>query len=889
MSGDGRFIGRYRILDKLGEGGMGVVYRAQDSTLAREVAIKVLRTEAGHHPDRVRRFSQEARAASALNHPNIITVHDAGEFDDGPFLVMELVEGESLRSLLRRGPLPLAKVLDIGVQAATALARAHEGGITHRDLKPENIMIRPDGYIKILDFGLAKLIEKTAGNASEATTLTGAITTEGAVVGTAAYMSPEQATGQDVDGRSDVFSLAVVLFECWQGRQLFRRDHMVDTMHAIVHDPMPVLSFPAGGPDWGLMRILEKALEKVPDERYQTMKDLGIDLRRLKNESTSDRLPTASLPPAQTSRRRLPALIAGCGLLALLAAGGWMLFRSGQPAAPTRLEYTQITSFADSVTSPALSPDGRMLAFIRGTETFAGPGDIYVKLLPDGEPVQLTHDRLNKMSPAFSPGGDRIAYCVTGSMSALGAWNTWTVPVFGGEPARLLSNACALAWIPGTNPPRILFSERDQGVHMSIVTSKENRSEPRTVYAPAGISAMSHRSFLSPDRKQVLTSDMDGGWTCRLAPFEGGAPARVVGPSPGQCTSAAWSLDSKWMYFSANTGNGYHIWRQKFPDGKPEQITFGATEEEGIAFAQDGRSLITSVGTKLTTLWVHDEHGDRQITSEGYASLPQFLNDGKKLYYLQRSHASRRFVSGELWSVNLETGARTRALPDFLMEHYTVAPDGNRIVFAAIDEEGHSPVWLATLDGSTAPRRLSTIDATRTVFGANGDVYFLGTEDKTRKFVYRVKEDGTGLEKPWAAQAYFYGVSPDGKFVAVFTGEAAEVFPVGGGPRVKVCSICGAAGGENRAITPPAVSWSPDGKFLYLNVRSVFRIYAVPLAPGTILPPLPPAGIRSIEEADALPGVRVIPEERAFMGPNPSVYAFPKLATHRNLYRISVP
>ena len=391
------------------------------------------------------------------------------------------------------------------------------------------------------------------------------------------------------------------------------------------------------------------------------MKDLSIDLRRLKNESESARLPAAPVTPPSTGLRSLPTIIAACGLVALLAGGGWLLFRFRQPAASPRLEYAQLTNFADSATSPALSPDGRTLAFIRGTETFAGPGDIYVKLLPDGEPVQLTHDGKNKMSPAFAPGGDRIAYCVTGSMNAPTGWSTWTVPVFGGPSGLLLANACALAWIPGTNPPRILFSEIDKGVHMSIVTSVENRSDARTVYAPASAAAMAHRSYLSPNRKWVLTSDMDGGWTCRLMPFEGSAPARVAGPTPGQCTSAAWSPDSRWMYFSANTGNGYHIWRQKFPDGPPEQVTFGATEEEGVAFAPDGRSFITSVGTKLTTLWIHDRRVERQITSEGYASLPQFSADGKKLYYLQRSQANRRFVSGELWAVDLEAGTRARA------------------------------------------------------------------------------------------------------------------------------------------------------------------------------------------------------------------------------------
>src|SRR2546425_4660006 len=208
MSLVGRTVGRYRITEKLGEGGMGVVYRAQDSTLGRDVAIKVLRPELGRQPERMRRFSQEARAASALNHPNIITVYDAGEFEDGPFLVMELVEGESLRAQLRHGPLPRAKVLDVGIQAATALARAHESGITHRDLKPENILVRPDGYVKILDFGLAKLKEQEppAEGASAATTLDAGLTSEGSIIGTAAYMSPEQASGRSVDGRSDIFS-----------------------------------------------------------------------------------------------------------------------------------------------------------------------------------------------------------------------------------------------------------------------------------------------------------------------------------------------------------------------------------------------------------------------------------------------------------------------------------------------------------------------------------------------------------------------------------------------------------------------------------------------------------------------------------------------------------
>jgi Tol biopolymer transport system component len=530
-----------------------------------------------------------------------------------------------------------------------------------------------------------------------------------------------------------------------------------------------------------------------------------------------------------------------------------------------------------------------MLTFIRGTETFAGRGEIYVRMLPNGDPVQLTNDGTVKMGPVFLPDGTRIAYSV---ISPPKNWDTWTVPVLGGEPSRLLTNASALTWIAtGSGPRRVLFSEWGEGSHMFIVTSAENRSEALTAYSPPGLDTMAHRSYVSPDGHRMLVVEMEGGWRpCRLVPFAGEGSGELVGPSPGQCTSAAWSPDGKWMYFSANTGDGYHIWRQKFPGGTPEQVTFGASEEEGISFAPDGRSFVTSVGTRQSTLWIHDERGERQITSQGFASLPSFSPDGKKLYYLLRSRANRRFVSGELWVANLETLQSARLLPDFLMEHYDVSPDGSRIVFAAIDEDGHTPIWLAALDGSSPPRRVSPMDAVRVFFRGDGDVFFLGVEDETKKFVYRIRDDGSGLQKVVPNPVgYLTDVSPDGNSVAVAEGVTILVYPAQGGSPTVVCKICGTAGGENRGITPPAVGWSPEGKFLYLNLRGVGQICAVPLPAGQNLPALPPAGIGSVEEAAALPGARMIPEARAYAGASPVVYAFPRVGTQRNIYRISVP
>jgi hypothetical protein len=268
--------------------------------------------------------------------------------------------------------------------------------------------------------------------------------------------------------------------------------------------------------------------------------------------------------------------------------------------------------------------------------------------------------------------------------------------------------------------------------------------------------------------------------------------------------------------------------------------------------------------------------------------LPQFSPDGKTLYYLLRSHSSRRFVSGELWAANLETGEAGRLLPDFVMEHYSISADGRRIVFVGIDEMGHSPVWLGMLDGSSAPRRLSTIDAVRTFFGANGDVYFLS--NGTERFIYRLHEDGSGLQKALLNPVgFFYDVSPDGKSLAVYADGAVQVYPASGATPTPVCvGICGIAGGPNRAITPPAISWSRDGKFLYMNLRAANEIVAVPLQSGrNNVPSLPAEGVRSVSAAEALPGARIIHEARAYVGANPSVYAIARATSQRNIYRIT--
>jgi len=879
-----RLAGRYEIEAQLGEGGMGVVYRALDTTLNRPVAIKFLSNEFADAAARYR-FQREAQTASSLNHPHILTVYDAGEFEGRQYLITEFVDGGTLKTWVRSAKRTWRQIVELLTGVADGLAVAHAAGILHRDIKPENILISQSGYAKLADFGLAKLAEGADTDLTR--TLMEGRTRPGVIIGTIPYMSPEQAAGRQVDVRSDIFSFGVLLYESLSGRRPFTGDTGLQVLQAILHSPAAPLGQDVPLP---LRSIVEKALEKDPAERYQSMRDLVVDLRRATRQTIAEPalVPVRSDKPGGRSWKWIAA-----GAAAVVAIGGiaWILLRPKSPDAAPRLEYTQLTNFADSAVAPTLSPDGRMLAFIRGESPFIGPGEVYVKLLPGGDPVQVTHDGFSKEGPVvFSSDGSRIAFTDGG--------NTWTAPVLGGEPTRLLARSSGLSWIePAPGQRRVMFSDdTGEGIHMGVFESTESRSELRTVYMPAGVNGMAHRSFLSPDRRSVLIVEMElSAWQpCRLVPFDGTSAGTRIGPQPAQCTDAAWSPDGKWMYMAANTGDGFHIWRQRFPNGTPEQVTSGATEEQGLSLAPDGRSFVTSVGGSESTLWVHDAKGDRQITSEGFAFLPSFSSDGKILYYLVRSRASRRFVSGALWSASLETGRTTRLLSDYLMEHYNVSPDGKSIVFLSVDESGHSQLLLAPLDGSSPPRRLDSKEYfARALFDPHGGVVFVGAENGIA-YLYHVNDDGTGLRKLLPEPVLFlYAISPDGKAVAVWSANGTngdvEVVAYDGSAKTLVCKGCGTAGEENRGVTPALLSWSMDQKFLYVHSTRTRQSYAVPLRPGQLLPPLPPGGLASLGDAAKLPDAKTFPEPRASGGSDPSVYAYPRVTTHRNIYRIPVP
>src|SRR5690242_3747955 len=891
-------VSHYRILEKLGGGGMGVVYKAEDTTLGRYVALKFLPEEFSQDTEKLERFRREARAAAALNHPHICIIHEIGQHQGRPFIAMEYMEGATLKHRIEGRPVKVELLLDWAIEIADALDAAHQKRIIHRDIKPANIFVTARGQAKILDFGLAKLIQDGQGETRAmkedvASTADASLTSTGQLLGTVAYMSPEQVRGDDIDARSDLFSFGAALYEMATGRQPFTGNTPADVFSAILNQaPPPPASLNSKLPPT-LEEIIGKALEKDPDLRCQSAAELRADLKRLKRESSSGH-PGEVVPSIIPKTRRW--VYRASTLLVLAVAVGALLLLRNRTRPPGRSDWVQVTDLPDSVSQPALSPDGRMLTFVRGPDTLAGPGQIYVKMLPDGEPVELTHDTLQKMSPAFSPDGSEIAYTTVNSFDRYNHWDTWVVAVLGGQAHPWLPNASGLNWV---GRRRILFSEiKDNDIHMGIVEADESRANERDIYLPASQRGMAHRSYLSPDGKWVLTVEMNHAqWLpCRLVPMDGSSLGRQVGPPGAGCTFAAWSPDGEWMYLNSSAGGTFHIWRQRFPDGQPEQITSGPTEEEGIAMAADGRSFITAAGLRQSSVWVHDTNGERQISVEGYSFDPSFTPDGKKLCYRILKGVSPASDLSELRVVDLISGRNEPLLPGFDVvgppgSAYEISPDGTRVVVEVLDSHGERRLWLTPLDRSSPPRRIPGVVGERPLFGPGREIIFRGLQSHP-DFAYRIREDGTGLRKATDRPVvWLSAVSPDRQWLlAKVSGSSIEAFPLRGGSPVQF----GAPG--TNVIVDAQVRWSPDGRRIFIPITRSYSSYAggdltyvVPLPQGKVLPLSPAGGFRSGKDIAKLPGARVINELEVAPGPAPETYAFVRSTVQRNLYRIPLP
>ena len=866
----GSRLGSFIIQAPIGAGGMGEVYLAEDERLRRRVALKVISADLALDPTAGKRLLREARAAATLEHPNICRVYEVGEADGRSFIAMQYVEGETLAARMKQAPLELAAAAAVGAQVANALAEAHRHGIVHRDIKPQNVMLSAANQATVLDFGLAKSAAEGGAAVDTVTELSAA----GVVSGTLSYMSPEQARGEAVDERSDVFSFGILLYELVAGTHPFAHAAWADTLSAILtRDPRPIaIDIPSE-----LRRILRKCLEKDRARRYQTMRDAAIDLENLAQEMPG---PSSHALPPQRRSRRTVAIGAGA-LLALIAAVAAVIWWQADMGTPAGSHYEAITDFTDSVTAPAFSPDGRTITFIRGGPWFlTTAGQIYVKTLPNGEAVKLTDDPRPKFGPVFSADGSRIAYTAVAEGALGESWDTWTVPISGGTPSRLLANASGLSWI---DPRHVLFSEVQPGttLHMGLVTATEDRRDARQVYLPSHERAMAHLSYRSPDGAWVLVVEMGKMGTfesCRLLPFDGSSTGRQVGPD-GVCEAAAWSPDQRWMYFTAEVDGLSHLWRQRFPDGVPELFASNrVAEEEGVAVAPDGRSLVTSIGVRQSSLWLHSADGERLLSPEGYASQPALSADGARLYYLLRRAAASSVV--ELRVMDLATQKSERVLPDFNVIDYAVSRDEQQVAFTTRAADRSLEIWLASLDRRAAPRRVAQ-GGDRVAFGANRTLVFRSVEGHVN-FVARIGFDGQNRVRLTDRPAVdILGTAPDGQW-AIFVGRADNdrigvmVVPIQGGEAKSLCY-----GG----CVP---QWSPDGATLYLASRigNPGPTLVVPLKPGRSFPDFPDGEGDAVTAWRTLPGARRIDRPTSIPGVGDSSYVMVKTDERRNLFRV---
>jgi DNA-binding winged helix-turn-helix (wHTH) protein/Tol biopolymer transport system component len=568
----------------------------------------------------------------------------------------------------------------------------------------------------------------------------------------------------------------------------------------------------------------------------------------------------------------------------VLGAAVYLYVSSRHPAVVT---YSQLTDFTDAASDPALSPDGHILAFIRGDSYFVSADPIYVKMLPNGEARMLTNDPRPKYGLAFSPDGSQIAYTVMGGS----VFATYAVSVFGGTPHLLLDNAAGLTWL---DPEHWLFSRIRSGLHLGIVTSGVAGDHFREVYYAPHERAMEHYSYASPDRRSALLVEMDGQGDftlCKLVALEGDSRVRPVGPK-GACTAAGWSPDGAWMYFIAQVQGQGHLWRQRFPDGEPQQLTFGPTEEHGLAVERDGHSLVTSIGVRVSNIWSHDASGERSMSSEGEivdgSTPPVFAPDNKTLYYLLRHRSAG--AEPELWRMSTDSGESAVVFPGVSMSTFDISADGKQVVYSTAAPGKKSQLWIAPIDKSWPARLISDAGEASPHFGQPGQIVFSRAEGNAN-YLERMKQDGSGRAKvfPYPIMEII-GISPGRKWLM-----ATVAYPEGDSvlPRVMIIPL---DGGKPRRLCKTYCTpvWSSTGKFLFVPVEpssqtTPGRSLAIPIGPGETLPDLPPEGIPLSAQPSVVPGSQSIDRAELVPGKDLTHYAYVKTTSQRNLYRVSLP
>jgi eukaryotic-like serine/threonine-protein kinase len=666
---------------------MGVVYEALDGHLDRSVALKLLPHDALANPARKLRFVQEAKTASALNHPHIVTIYDINQADSVDYIAMELIRGRTLEQAMSRGKLPLADALKYGIQIADALAAAHATGIMHRDLKPGNVMITERGDIKVLDFGLAKLTDAADTSEEDETRTQQAVTDEGSVVGSVPYMSPEQAQGRKVDARSDIFSFGSLMYEMLTGKRAFRGPNRTATMAAILkEEPEPASKLVPDLPR-EVERVVARCLRKDLDRRSQSMAEIRVALQDLKEESESGSLsaPSPSAPAAR-SAPRWPYYAAGVLLGAAAVAGFWFL-GPGRPAAP--LHAAVLTSFVGSQFAPSLSPDGNQFAFAWDGDVPQGPPHVYISLVGKGTPLRLTPENEVGTNPAWSPDGQSIAF-FRGQPRSLD-WELHVMPALGGPSRKIASVKVSgiLSWSP--DGKWLLWKEFQDPPRSSLRVAAASGGGARNLLdSPPGAYGDRDPS-LSPDGRQLVFSrnkaTFDGD--LYLADFQDG---RSTG-KPRQLThdhttkwNPLWSKDGKEIvYIAGEFYSELSIYRVRASGGEPRRIEGIGANANYLTMARTSDRLIYS--TQSINYDIHrldltaaDAKPERFLSSTRYEGSPSYSPDRKRIAF-----TSNRGGVRQIWVADAD-GSNPTPLTSFasgVAGSPKWSPDGQFIVFDA--------------------------------------------------------------------------------------------------------------------------------------------------------------------------------------------------------------
>ncbi len=819
----GRTISHYEILEQLGQGGMGVVYKTRDTRLDRLVALKILPPEAVREPERRRRFVQEAKSASALNHPNIVAVYDIDSAAGVDFIAMEYVEGRTLEEVIGRKGLALKEALRYSVQIADALSRAHAAGLVHRDLKPANIMVTAEGQVKVLDFGLAKLVEPEESS-DETPTMTASeqkITKEGKIVGTLAYMSPEQAEGKRVDGRTDIFSFGAVLYQMLTGERPFHGNTQLELATAILRqDPKPPSAIRDVVPP-EVERAVLRCLRKDPNRRWQTMSDLKVALEDLKEESDSGTLTPMAVAHRRSSRVWIVSTAALLVLTALTAVALWHYRRA---PAPRQYDVSRLTFEPGMAGTPTISPDGKMLAFASDR---AGNMDIYIQQINGRQATRLTTNPANDGEPSFSPDGTRIAF-----QSARDGGGIYAMDALGGPETKLADRGVEPRYSPnGATIAYLVSSAASLSAHLFLVPAEGGA--PRAFQPQFEIPMVGPTwppPIWSPDGKYLLFRAARGGdWSTLswwVAPAEGGEAVAVKPPPMARVAIQRPELwIGKYIYYDEGTTVGgvsiYRIpiasdpWRLS---GQPQKLTSASGVQWSLSMAKDGR-LVFSWGTFLVSPWSVALDPNTGIAKGAPEPLPTdsagklglaVAANGSKLAYGALMISPER---SELRIRDLATGQEdvltfplVTASP---YPHFT--PDGSKIVYRA--RQGGKFVYYVAETKGGAGTPICENCAVMGFFPDGGNVV---VAERNRLLRHRLADGSRTVLVEAPQRVSGAAVSPDGARVAFITASPAGdallyVAPVGPQPPPENSWIKIAE--DDRFLANP--DWSPEGKLLY--------------------------------------------------------------------------